>query len=244
MKVSKTQLRMGLSPLAYTVLRTLMANNARVIVGAVAAMVDNSTGAVQAGGVLQPVNLPSRGAGGGLALRADFNTAATAADNAISVLAAWLNVKGITPLQFEDMKPNTTGVITTAGTVPAMTKAVGATDGTGSVAVSLTDALATLSALRNNLSTVLRAYNALATAFGLATVKDSTNGKAAANLDLVDVPKSAAGVSGTAVAASASDCSAAFLAMANDVATLASLTNVSLFLSPNGNKPVTITLIP
>lgn len=246
MKVSRSTTLTAVSPVIRPALEALIQNNARSRLSAVTAMTDSSTG------VVAPalVSIPTPGrfthtGGATIASRTAFNTAIGKVDEAINVLAKHLSDNGMTKAELGAFILNASGAITTAGTIPALDKTVTGTDGAANAGLKRTDAAASISALRNNLSTVVRAYNALAVALGVSTVQDATGGKASLNsFALVNEVVASAGVGPSGDPASKADVDVVLTAFATDIATLASKINTILFAAATINGRVPVTLVP
>lgn len=136
MKVSKNALRVATHPHLFALVVGLIVNDAKEKIAAAAApgITDNSTGTVAGATVaVNTANLFTYAGGATLSPRAAFNTAIAKVDNAIAVLATYLNAEGQTPLSLTPITLNATGVVAAAGTVPALDKALSGTDGTSTL---------------------------------------------------------------------------------------------------------------
>jgi hypothetical protein len=229
------------------VIEALVANSNRALLQAasIAALTDSSTGTPGAS-LVAVVTPPTKGiaSGSNLAPRAAFNTAIGVVNNAITVLAKYLNDNVHTPLA-EVAITLGNGTVATPGTIPTMTKALTATDGSSSSGMLRSEAVAQLTIARNNLATVVAAYNRIASTTGQAYLTDATGGKA----DTVTFKLSNQGTATTVVASTAgqdlaldTEVDAALLQLANNVATVASKLSTSLLASGSLSARVTIGL--
>lgn len=119
----------------------LAQRQSRLVIGTPAALTDNSSGSA-AGGAIAAVAVPAPfahvAATADLAQRAAFNTAIGKHDNALAVLAKYLNDSALTPLAGKDLLTlNATGVVAVAGTIAAVDKTVTATTGEADKATGL-----------------------------------------------------------------------------------------------------------
>lgn len=249
MKISKSTLQSAFEPTVANALIALFQNATRAVLGAetIGAITDNSTG-VAAGTLAAVPVVPTKGEGDGsnLAPRAAFNTAIGKVDNAINVLAKYLNDEVLTPLSMPTITLNG-GTVAVPGTVPALDKALTATDGSTNTAMLRSEAFAQLSIARNNLATVVKAYNMIATAIGGTTLADNTGGKADSELELVTQGTAATAVATADVATT--DCAldtevdASLTALANNIATLAAKIGTSLLASGNISARVPVLIV-
>lgn len=246
MRVSLNALRIATHPHVTALMVGLIRNDARRNVGAVPAdMVDNSTGANQVGGLvpIPTLNKFTYAGGATLAPRAAFNTASGKIDDAIAVLADFLNDEALEPIGAGVVVQNATSNIAVAGTIPALDKALAGVDGSGNTALLRSEANAAISVHRNNFATVVRAYNAIATALGAPTLNDASGGKPSLDTyTLVNEVPAATAVGSASDVVSDAEVDATLTAIANNVATLANRINNVLFTTANVT-PTAITLV-
>jgi hypothetical protein len=247
MKLSQTALQAVYTVEVQNVLTAVAQNSAREVLGGTTpgTLTDSSTGS--AGASLSPVvTPPTKGVANGsnLSPRAAFNTAIGKTNNAVAVIGKFLNDNVLTPLGHTTVTLND-GTIATPGTIPAQDKALAATDGTSSTAMLRSEAVAAISNQRNNLATLVKAYNMAAISLGIVTLTDGVGGKADPTLTLADNV-----TAGTAVATTAgmdlaldTEVDAALLAMANDIATLAAKISTVLLASGTLSARVPILLV-
>ncbi len=156
---------------------------------------------------------------------ADFNTAIGKTDDAIAVLATYLNVNVFTPLGIDALTVNATGTVDTAGTVAAQDLTLTGTDAATALAASRTEVNAALAVTSNNMATLMRGINIIANAIGVATLMDNTGGKADEGLIMVDQPTVATSVTNTGDAPSNINVTTALTNLANNLATIATWLN-------------------
>lgn len=246
MKFSLSTLKMVLHPSIRPLIERLAQQGARAALTVPTAIIDSSTGVAAATVVAVP--LPGKfthvDGQSDLAQLASFNTAAITINNGIAVLAEHLSVNGNVKLNIPAITGGD-GVIAVSGTVPAATKTVTGVDGATATALGRLEAGSALSALRNNLATVVRAYNALAVAIGVDTLTDNSGGKPTlTDYTLVNRVVAATGVAAAGDAASKAAVDAALTALANDIATVAAKINTSLFVAGTINNRNLVTLVP
>jgi hypothetical protein len=221
---------------------------ARISATSPVVVTNSSTGT--AGSVLSAV--PSQAAkvtpsGTNLAPRAGFNTAIGKINNAIAVLAGHLNDMGLTPLGLTTITGGN-GTVATPSTVPALDKTLTGVDGSSDSALLRSEFLTQLVIARNNLATLVSAYNTVAVAIGQPTLANVTGGKASPKLILTNQ-----GTAGTAVLTAnvsssdlASDAAvdAALTALANNIATLSEKVDDVLFAAGSVTAVEPIVLVP
>lgn len=233
MKMSLTALRLVVDSNIRGFMEATARNNSRAVLQAATkdTITDSSTGTVVASlPVIATQNAKVTPSGANLASRAGYNAAIVKVNNAIAVLRDMALRNGFTPLGYvsptgASMLLGGDGTVATQGTVPALDKTVTGVDGSGGDAMLRTEFNASVTRARNNLATILRAYNALATSVGVSTVKSSTGGNADQNLtlsnNLLANTAVAAGAIATGDFASKAAADAALLALANTIATTA-----------------------
>lgn len=250
MRISKTVLRTAFTQPMQALIMALAHNQTRIVVDRlnVTPMVNNSTGTPAASLVAVPTQV-QKGAvsGANLASRAAFNTAIGKVNDAVAVLAAYLDPTSET-MQLESFTGGN-GNVVAAGTVPALDKSVGAgVDGSGGNAMLRLEANQALTRARNNVATIVRVYNAMANGIGVATLENKTLGNASDNSVIEN-----AVLANTAIAANAlagkdlalkANMDAALLALANNIATITARVNDTLLADATlaGIEP--IILIP
>lgn len=231
MKVSLAALKTTLDPHIRSVVVALLNNDARRNIGPEPTdMVDNSTGTAGASLVAIPTaDKFVYTSGSTLAPRAAFNTAIGKIDDAIAVIGTYLSVQTV-KLGLGAITLNATGAVAVAGTVPAQDKSLTATDGSSNTALLRSQANASITVHRNNLATLVRAYNQIATAIGVDTLLDATGGKPTlTSLVLSDEVTATTAAGNTADVVSDAAIDAILLAFANNIATLVAKINGTLF---------------
>jgi hypothetical protein len=217
------------------IVRGLSIDNARRVIDLETTVItdftDNSTGVATQQNKLTDIKACTTplsafdGSVSGAAPQAAFATAADGFESAFAVIANWLNrtcarlgLPQVTPL---------VGTITTAGTIPAVTKSLTATG--GGTAIDFSTGRAAMFALRNNFSTVLRQANSVLVALGYTALKDNSGGvpDMSGTINTTDTPTATAGTGTPAGTTSISDTVMdAFLNnLADNIATLAAYIN-------------------
>lgn len=137
---------------------------------------DSSTG-TSGGDTAAVVTIPAAftSAGTDAAPKAGFETALGTHKNALTVLltAAKVIADAIT---IDAITISTGGTIATAGTVPAMTKSVTATAGSGAACLGATSARALMTLYKNELTAAVNYVNEIAVAVGLTPITNSVGG--------------------------------------------------------------------
>lgn len=248
MRISNASLQVAVDPNIQDLLKAVCRNNARTLCASPAALTDSSTGV--AGSALAPVltqDVKVAASGANLAPRAAFNTAIGVVNNAIAVLATFYNTNVFAKIG-TPLLSGFTGTVVTPGTIPAMTKVLTATDGSSDAAMLRSEANAAIVRARNNLSTLVKAYNIAATALGAATLNDLTGGSSDAALVINAAVTAASTVLTASVAAGdqATDAAvdAALTALANNVAFLAAKTTNPLLHADVISAVVPVILVP
>ena len=242
MQVSRSHLMQMQNKPVRDILEGLMRQAARKTLTNVT-VIDNSTGT--AGSSTVAVNTPSKFtyvSGTTLAPRAGFNTAVSAANDAVAVLAGVLTNDVLTKLGLTTVTGGN-GNVAVARTVPAIGHALAGSDGSGSTALLRSEASAIITTARNNLATVIRAYNVAAIAIGVATLADNTGGKTT-SLALSNYVPAATATGNSGDVVSVADANAVLNALANDVAFVASKINTSLLASATLNAIIAPVLVP
>jgi hypothetical protein len=204
------------------------------------AFTDNSTGS-SAGGVTIALAVPATaydGSSTGAAPAAAFNTAMDAFQNACAVVAEHFN-DVMEKLGLTTLTDSTAGTVAVEGTIPAQTKALTTTS--GATAIDFTTGAARMSTARNNIATLIRAFNQIASAVVHTTLTDSTGGSPSTTLTLSTIADATAGTGTPAGATSISDAAMdVFLtALADNVAVLASKFNaLRTTLAAAGGPPL------
>jgi len=135
----------------------------------IAALTDSSTGTAGA----TVVNIPrfekfSHADGASdLTPTAGFNTAIGKVDDAVAVLATYLNTNVFTPLGLDTLTVNGTGTVDTAGTVPALDLTLTGTEAATALAASRNEVNGALQVSANNIATLMRGVNIVANAIGV-----------------------------------------------------------------------------
>lgn len=250
MRISRSVLKISTDPKLIDFVEAVARNNARSILSSanLAALTDSSTGT--AGSTFTPVLTVDTKvvlSGTNLSPRDGFNTAIGVTDNAIAVLATYFNV-AFTALGIPLITLGTGNVVTPA-TIPAQTKTIAGVDGTAGNGMLRFDANAALVRARNNFSTLIRAYNTVAVALGVATIADNTGGSVPGALMVVGAKLTAgtaisAGAVATSDLASKAGIDAALTALANNIATLAAKTSNPLFLAGTLTARIPHILVP
>lgn len=188
------------------------------------AVTDNSTG-VAANGWKAVATLRTPfthvGTDTDLALSTDFYVVAGKVNNATAVLKGILNSLFAAVLPDDTAITGGNGAVATAGTIPELEKTVDGTAGATAVAVGRREANTVIGVLRDNLSTLLLAYNRVSAQFGRATMADYGSGKASSTLVLTNLPAAGAAVAATGDAMSKAHADAQFAIMVDNVAALA-----------------------
>lgn len=248
MKLSLTALKVVADPNVLGFMVAVAQNSARSLIGAVTfpSFVDNSTGV--AGSALAAVPTQTgkvAQSGTNLASRTAFNTAIGKTNDAVAVLAGLLNL-GMTPMALS--KPvgggagtvsltGATGTVAVAGTVPAQDKTVAGVDGSAGNSMLRLEFNAAVTRARNNLATLMRGYNLMATAIGVATIKNDTLGGSdktyIVSTPLTATTAVAAGSVATSDLATKVAADAALTVLANDIAFISAKISGVLFLAAN-----------
>lgn len=229
------------------ILRDAEAMRSRVIIyGATSAIVNNTAGTAQNGFKLQAIPGEFNAftiLGTDALAKAEFDSWIVSTNDAVASLAAYINVQsikvGIAPIYVADASGTST-----SPTIPAVGTSA---TGVGSAAVELLSANVTLGKVRNNVRTIAVAAGRLADAIGLRKLDYSAVGgqvyTATASaylrnqLYISPVNYTDASVSGTAGStASATEGTAAFAAVANDLSTIAD------YLDIIGGSPYTASM--
>ena len=252
-KISRAMLNVAVHPGLIDFITAVAQNNARSLLSDVA-ITDNSTGVAPtdlAPILTQDARVPASGSN--LAPRAGFNTAVGKANDAIAVLATFLNTNVLAKLGLTQFS-NITGTVATPGTVPALDKALTATDGTTNTAMLRSEANAAIVRLRNNLGMVVRGVNIATTALGLSTLSDKTGGSIPVSGVLGEEMKLGASVTAdtqvltanvaTSDLAADANIDAALTAFANDVAKIAATIDAMLDNTTVLSAKVPIVLVP
>ena len=248
MRISKRTMMMGsIQPNLVPIVEALARNQTRTTLGgaALGGITDNSGGVAGAVLVAVPtITASAVPAGANLAQRASFNTAMDAVAVGIATLSDYLRV-AYTSLGIADELGDHPEVPAVAGTIAAIPAAVTGVDGTAGDAMLRAEANSVISRQRNNLSTLARAYNALATAVGVDTLPNETGGNAATDgsfsTTLTADTAVAAGDVATSDLASAADATASLVALRNNIATLADSIDTVLFADLDAREPIILT---
>lgn len=224
MRISLAALNVAVDPNLIELLKTVSINTSRSLLSAVT-LTDSSTGVAAATlAAINTQNARVAASGSNLAPRAAFNTAIGKANNAIAVLRDYLNTNALALLGVPQLSGGN-GTVAVAGTIPAQDKVLTATDGSSDAAMLRSEFNAAIVTLRNNLATIVRSYNTVATAVGGLTLSDLTGGSASPTGVLVNSVTAGTAVLTASVAAGdlATDAAvdAALTAFAADVATVA-----------------------
>jgi hypothetical protein len=235
MLIKKSTLVTAANPNTYQAFEAIFQNDirSRLHAAAPAAMVNNSGAAAGGPIVAPPALVQTAQNGANLAQFASFNTAIATVDDAIAVLASWLKTYFYTPYAAGNVTLNATGVITAAGTVPAVTVAVTAVDGTAGDAALRSEVQAALTGANNNLATVIRMYNNIAVALGFATIADNSGGAGDPNLTLYNQSLAVTAVAAANVATSdlapAAGVDTALTDLADNISYVTAQINASIF---------------
>lgn len=247
MNVSLAKLNVAVDPNLLPFVKAVCQNNARSLL-ATATLTDNSTGV--AGSNLSAVPTQSSkvaASGANLSHRTNFNTAISGIHDALTVLATYINTNLLAKLGVTQITLNG-GNVAVAGTIPAITKALAAVDGSAGNGMLRSEANAAVLRARNNLATIVKAYNIAATAVGAPTLSDATGGSASDTLSLGALVQSNTAVAAGAVATSdlASDASvdSSLNALANNVATIAAKITANVLNNTVLSAKVPVVLIP
>lgn len=234
MRVSMSALNMGaINPNLLGFVKATARNSVRAAISAapVAAVTDSSTGSNVASVAIPTINTKAIPSGANLASRTAFNTAIGTVHDAIANLRNTL-LGFYTPLGIADHLGAHGGAAGVAGTVGAITKVVTGVDGTAGNALQRVEANSALSRQRNNLASLIKAYNHVATAMGVATIPNNTGGKASDPISfgasVTATTAIAAGSVATADLASKAEVDASLTALANTVSHIANKVNVVL----------------
>jgi hypothetical protein len=196
---------------------------------------DSSTGTAAAtfADMVQPVAAFDATSANG-ATRTDFNTAVDTVENAMAVLADGLN-RARARVGFNAM--SAPGTITTAFTVPAVTKSVNTTNGATSLDYS--DGVLKMLIVKRNMKHLVGAWNELRVAMGFTPIADAINIPTGytASLALAAVANAAASATGaSAISKAVAD---TFLTKcADNIATMAAQWNL-IFASGGGLADLT-----
>jgi hypothetical protein len=193
------------------------------------AVTDNSTGVAANGWKAVPLakEFTHVNAASDLALSSDFYVVAGKVNNAIGVLKGSIN-QLLTALGWTPIISGGDGTVAVAGTVPALEKTVDGSAGATAVVVSRADGNAVLKNLRDNLSTLLLAYNLVQDSIGLKRQMDYGEGKASSGLVLANIPAAGTAVANTADCMSKVGADASFAILVDNVAKLAALVDTVL----------------
>jgi len=240
MHLNKGVLDIGVSPVLAKCIKAFARNTVRqklAAAGDITALVNNTAAGTP--GATVPVvpmqTVTGRQSGSNIVPRAEFNSAVTALNNAISVIAQQLNVKGLAVLELPVMGLGN-GTIVTPGTVAVLDVSMTASAGVSDAGLLRGEMNASFARLRNNLAKVTRAYNILAYAIGQAELLDNSGGyvgvppyslENAVLANTVVLTSSLA----TADVALKVNADAGLVALANGIATLISKINTDIFLT-------------
>lgn len=223
-----------------SILRGLAIDNARIAI-AVSSMTDftdNSTGT--SNGTVKQVTLPtavidasSLSVGSPVA---GLNTAMGIFDNAVAVVAQQINLAR-TRLGLTLLTDSTGGTVATPGTIPAITKALTATTGTG--CATKASVVAKLGIVRANVYKLALAHNEVLVAMGLTPLTINMTGNISSLLTLADSGTATASATG-ADAASDTVVDAALVALADSIAAIAASWNAAMAGTSTATTPLNV----
>lgn len=227
------------------ILRGVAADNARLRLKTLAltALTDNTTG-VSSGAPYTVVDtaIPTAAfnatAANGATLTV-LNTAITNINNAHAVLGTALNL-ALSPLGLTPITGLATGVVTTANTIPALTKTV--TTSSGVAAADYATARAQMLIAKNNHQKLLRAMQLLLVGLNDTAIVSSMLGNYSQDF-VLNAPGAAVASATGASALAATDANAFLTAMANNMATLAATWNAALTDAAAGTRPLSVVAI-
>lgn len=197
-------------------------NVADIKAGTFTAITDNSGGSAANG--LKQIDLLSIGfvhvsGQSDIALQTSFVTVTGTVDAAIDALAASVN-QALTIIGAELI--TSVGAVTTVGTIPAVTVEVTGSQATAADGTSRAHANAALEVLRNNLSTVILAFNRLADRTGQKRITDVGLATASSDLILAAIPAAPAAIGNTGDVASKAAVDATLVLLRDNIAFVAS----------------------
>lgn len=160
--------------------------------------------------------------GSNLAPKAGFDTEVQVIENNLSDVTSRVNlIRG----RFGYSQLTNSTAVTPDTTLAAQASGLTAVDGTGSNGLEVVSANTTLTALRNNIATLVAAINTVAAEYGVTAMTDSSGGTASATT-VVNVPASGAGTAATgATGVLDTDVDAALVIIKNAVTTFGNKLN-------------------
>lgn len=234
MRMSLSSLNAGVvNPNILGFIKAVALNSQRAALDAanVPAITNNSGGTVTNSVAVPTVDVRAVPAGANLQNRTAFNTAITEIHDGIANLRDTLNL-AFTALGLSGELGDHDGAAGVANTVAAISVGGAAVDGSAGNALLRSEANAAISRQRNNLATLIKAYNTLATSMGMATIPNNSGGKANGDLTFNAIVTAntavAAGNVATSDLASSAAAAASLTALRNNVAHVANKINTVL----------------